>query len=216
MDGGRDGGRPGPGRGRIIEAAIRCFAERSVAGTSLKTVATEAGVSQALIVHHFGSKDGLREACDGQVIDAIRTQIRASAEAGAQLDLLEAFRRGQEGHAWALPYLARALAEGGASAVALVDELAEASVAATEQNVAEGRYRPSEHPRERALVLVIWSLGAVVLHRHVQRLLAADLTGEPRDLVPYLRGATEVLAGGLFTPEMHDGVRAAISDLEQE
>lgn len=184
-------------------------------GTSLKLVAAEAGVSQALIVHHFGSKEGLREACDRRVIDAIRTQIRASAGAGGQVDVLEAFRR-HEGQAWALPYLARALTEGGDSVVALVDELAEASVAATDQLVADGLYKPSAHPRERALVLVVWSLGAVALHRHVERLLGADLTGEPRDLVPYLRGATELLADGLFTDEMHAGVRAAVTELEQE
>lgn len=187
-----------------------------MAGTSLKVIAAEAGVSQTLILHHFGSKEGLREACDRRVIDDIRSQIRESAESGTRFDVLGTLRRRQEGQAWALRYLARALTEGGESVETLVDELAEASVAATEQSVAQGIYEPTAYPRERALVLVIWSLGAVALHRHVERLLGADLAGSPEDLVPYLRGATEILAGGLFTEEMHDRVRTAITELEQE
>lgn len=204
------------GRERILDAAISRFAAQGVAGTSLKVIAEEAGVSQGLVVHHFGSKEGLREACDAQVLDAIRGQMRAAAAEGAQLDVLEAFRRRQEQHASALPYLARALADGHTSVGDLVDELAEETVRATEQNVANGTYVPTDHPRERALVLLIWSLGAVVLHEHVQRLLGAELAGEPKALLPYLRGATEILTNGLFTNELRDGVREAIVQLEQE
>ncbi len=204
------------GRERILDAAIGRFAEHGADGTSLKEIARDAGVSQALIVHHFGSKQGLREACDAHILDVIREQLRRAAAEGAQLDVLEAFRRRQEQHASALPYLARALAEGGPSVVALVDELAQETVRAMEQHVADGVYVPTEHPRERALVLLIWSLGAVTLHDHVRRLLGADLTGEPAALLPYLRGATEILTQGLFTPALHDSVRDAITRLEQE
>ena len=45
-------------RDEIAEAAVRCFA-RDGFGASLRTVAGEAGVSAALIVHHFGSKQNL-------------------------------------------------------------------------------------------------------------------------------------------------------------
>ncbi len=207
---------PTGGRHRIIDAAIAAFAERGTDGTSLKTIAEQASVSQALIVHHFGSKDGLREACDRQILDSIRTQIQTAADQGTQLDVLDAFRRRQAEHAWTIPYLARALTEGGATVTALVDELAEAAISAMDQNVASGVYHPTEHPRERALVLLIWSLGAIALHQHVERLLGADLTGEPRDVIPYLRGATEILTDGLFTPEMHPSVREAVVRLEQE
>ena len=99
---------------------------------------------------------------------------------------------------------------------ALVDELAEETVHSMESNVAAGTYVPTEHPRERALVLLIWSLGAVTLHDHVRRLLGADLAGEPKALLPYLRGATELLTAGLFAPALHDNVRDAIARLEQE
>lgn len=204
------------GRDRILDAAITRFAEDGVAGTSLKTVAEEAGVSPALIVHHFGSKEGLHEACDARVIGAVREQMRRAAEEGQQLDVLEAFRRRQEDHAFSLPYLARCLAEGGPAVDELVDELADETVRSMEISVANGIYRPSDHVRERALVLLIWSLGAVTLHGHVRRLLDADLAGEPRALLPYLRGATELLTRGLFTEAFHGNVRDAIAQLERE
>ena len=203
-------------RARIRDAAIARFAERGVEGTSLKLIAADAEVSTALVFHHFGSKEGLRQACDAAVLGVIREQMRTAAAEGAQLDVLESFRRRQEQHAAALPYLARALAEGGSSAVALVDELAEETVRSMEQGVADGTYAPSEHPRERALVLLIWSLGAVTLHEHVARLLGADLTGEPAALLPYLRGATELLTDGLFSDDLRDSVRDAVAQLEQE
>jgi AcrR family transcriptional regulator len=204
------------GRARILDAAVARFARDGVAGTSLKAIAADADVSQALVVHHFGSKEGLRVACDELVLGEIRSQLRAAVAQGRDLDVLEAFHRRQATHAAALPYLARALAEGGPSVDALVDELAVETVAAAEQHTRTGTYLPTEHPRERALVLLLWSLGAVVVHEHVARLLGADLTGEPVALLPYLRGATEILTHGLFTEEFANGVRDAIARLEEE
>lgn len=204
------------GRERILDAAITRFAADGAAGTSLKAIAADAEVSPALIVHHFGSKQGLRQACDDHVLAMLRTQMREAAAEGGAIDVLEAFRRRQRGHAALLPYLARALAEGGPSIDALVDELAVETMRSMESNVTAGAYVPTDHPRERALVLLIWSLGAVTLHDHVSRLLGADLAGEPAALLPYLRGATEILTRGLFTEAMHDNVRDAIARLEQE
>jgi hypothetical protein len=120
----------------------------------------------------------------------------------------------QERQASALPYLARALAEGGASISALVDELADETLRIEERYVESGAYIEAEYPRERAVVLLIWSLGAVVLHKHLRRLLGAELTGEPKALLPYLRGATDLLMNGLYTEAFKDNLREAIAQLE--
>jgi AcrR family transcriptional regulator len=54
----RTGRRPGGSSSReaILDAARRLFAERGYAGTSMRAIATEAGVDAALIVHFFGTK----------------------------------------------------------------------------------------------------------------------------------------------------------------
>jgi AcrR family transcriptional regulator len=48
----------------IIRAAMRAFGEHGIDACSLREVARVAGVSPALVVHHFGSKKGLIAAVD--------------------------------------------------------------------------------------------------------------------------------------------------------
>jgi TetR/AcrR family transcriptional regulator, regulator of cefoperazone and chloramphenicol sensitivity len=45
---------------RIRDAAIEQFGEHGF-GTGLRAIAEAAGVSAALVIHHFGSKQGLRQ-----------------------------------------------------------------------------------------------------------------------------------------------------------
>ena len=52
---------------RIREAALRLFADRGPDGVTVRQVAAAAGVSPALVVRRYGSKDGLRDAVDGHV-----------------------------------------------------------------------------------------------------------------------------------------------------
>ncbi|MEM9193818.1 MAG: helix-turn-helix domain-containing protein [Myxococcota bacterium] len=47
---------------RILDAAQSCFAQRGYAGTSLRWVAENAGVTQPLVSHYFGTKERLFEA----------------------------------------------------------------------------------------------------------------------------------------------------------
>ena len=54
---------PAETRARILEAATAAFAESGAAGTSTRTIAASAGVSLATLHHHFGTKEGLYQAC---------------------------------------------------------------------------------------------------------------------------------------------------------
>jgi TetR/AcrR family transcriptional regulator, regulator of cefoperazone and chloramphenicol sensitivity len=56
------------GRARLRAAAMRLFAERGVAGASVRDIAEAAGVTAGLITHLFGSKDGLKTAVDEFVV----------------------------------------------------------------------------------------------------------------------------------------------------
>jgi TetR/AcrR family transcriptional regulator len=53
----------------VIESAGRLFSERGFAGTSMRDIADDADVTQALIHHHFGSKDELYTAVRHRVIE---------------------------------------------------------------------------------------------------------------------------------------------------
>ena len=54
-------------KARIRDTAMELFGAEGVAATSLRSVAAAAGVSPGLVVHHFGSKQGLVRAVDEAV-----------------------------------------------------------------------------------------------------------------------------------------------------
>lgn len=55
---------PPSARDAIVRSALRRFADGGIDATSLREVARAAGVSPALVVHHFGGKAGLVAATD--------------------------------------------------------------------------------------------------------------------------------------------------------
>ncbi len=201
-------------RARIRDAAIARFAADGVAATSVRSIAENAGVSPALVIHHFGTKEALRAACDRHVAAVIRERKLAAAEAGPQLDPLAALREHPD-EPPLLRYLARTLVDGTAEVAALVDELVADAVEYMAVGVESGMLKPSDHPRERAAVLTVWSLGALVLHEHLDRLLGTDLTGPASGTFRYALPATELLTYGLLPEEIYMRVRDALGALTE-
>src|SRR5262249_41433285 len=58
-------------RARIRDAALTLFAERGIEGATIRDIAKAAGVSSGLVRHHFGSKEGLRDACDSHALERL-------------------------------------------------------------------------------------------------------------------------------------------------
>ena len=199
---------PRSGRSRIRDAAIAQFGVNGVDGTSLKAVAEEAGVSQALIVHHFGSKTGLRTACDEYVAETIRAQKLEVLAQGPGMDPLAAMRQGAANRPL-LRYLARTLGDGSPQVAALVDDMVEDALGYMAEGERAGVITPSDQPRARAVVLVLWSLGLLTLHEHLERLLGIDLLGDPDDLSPYVLTSLEILTGGVLVEGLYERAREA-------
>lgn len=202
-------------KARIRDAAIGCFSEHGIAGTTARKVATAAGVSPGLVIHHFGSMDGLRHACDQYIASIIRQEKQEALAAGAGLDLLAALR-GSEAVA-GMGYLARVLADDSPAVATLVDDLVADAEDYFQQGVEAGTLRPSADPRGRATVLAIWALGALVLHKHLQRILGVDLTDPAVVTNPaiasYMGPAYEILTEGVFTDEVGAQMREAMAAL---
>lgn len=196
-----------PGRARILDAAIRLFAEQGVAATSVRAIAAEAQVSPGLVIHHFGSKDALRVACDRHVAAIVRRNKQAAVAQGPSMDPVAALRAASDGPP-VLRYLARTLVDGSPHVAELVDELVDDAVGYITDGIASGMLRPSDDPRGRALVLTIWSLGSLVLHEHVARLAGVDLVGDPADLAGWAVPAAEVL-DGVLADGMYEQIREA-------
>lgn len=200
---------PTGGAARILAAAVEIFGERGVAGTSLKAIAARAGVSPALILHHYGSKDGLRAACDEWVAATLRTTKSDAVARGASLDPI-AVAASYEEYRPVIRYLARTLTDGSPHVNDLLDELVADAEAYTAEAEAAGLMRPSADPRARVALLMIWSMGGLVLHEHLERLLGVDLLGGEGYPTRYVRAVMEIYSHGVFT----EGTYAAFTTIQ--
>src|SRR6478735_5232273 len=89
-------------RASIRNAALRLFGERGHDAVTIRDIAAAAGVSPALVLHHFGSKDGLRTQVDqyaAEAFDSLFAELDDDAmeamvaDGGASASLAEAFGR---------------------------------------------------------------------------------------------------------------------------
>lgn len=147
---------------RIRDAAIDQFGRHGF-DTGLRAVADAAGVSAALVIHHFGSKEGLRTACDGYVAEQIREQkseaMRSNDPAGwlAQLADIDSF-------APMTAYLVRSMQSGGDLAKTLWRTMIDDAEAYLDEGVRAGTLKPSRDPRARAAFLTLTGGGAFLLY----------------------------------------------------
>jgi len=202
-------------RARIRDAAIDCFAQYGIADTTARKVATAADVSPALVIHHFGSMEGLRTACDEHVADAIRRVKESAMASGPGLDIFGLMRETNIGSA--ARYLARILNDNSPTVESLIDDLIADAEDYLEKGVESGMLRPSNDPRGRAVVLMLWSLGGLVLHEHFRRLLGIDLTdpdiGTNPNIGAYVGPVYEILGTGIFTTSMATHLRSSIAEV---
>jgi len=122
---GRSPGRPNADspdlRERLLDAAIACFVREGIAATSLRTIATEAGVTPALLHYYFGDKAQLQEAVIAERVLPAFQQLREPVLAAGDdvAALIAGFVTGVgrlvAAHPWLPPLWVReVLCEGGA------------------------------------------------------------------------------------------------------
>lgn len=118
-------------RARLLDAAIACFARHGIAATSLRAIATEAGVTPAMLHYYFGDKTQLQQAVIEERLLPATAQLRETlAAAGDDVAaLVAAFVRGIAEviarHPW-LPslWVREVLCEGGALREVMLQRIA--------------------------------------------------------------------------------------------
>lgn len=200
-------------RARIRDAAIECIARDGLDSLTARSVAASAGVSAGSVINHFGSMDGLRVACDEHVAAVIRRNKIEVLSAGPTLDVLAGLRGGDAD--WSTAYLAAVLGDNSPTVASLVDDLLSDAEGYLALGVESGMLRPTANPRDRAAVLMIWSLGAVVLHRHVERILGFDITdsnlGDDPAVAARMGGVYEIMGEGIFTDAFQATLNEALA-----
>lgn len=200
---------------KIRDAAIARFPVDGLNGTTVRAIAADAGVSPGLVIHHFGSKDGLHRACDEFVVHSMMDLKRQALETGS-------YRQGgaiATMYQMALPslrYMAWTLGTGTETAARIFDELIDdVTIQLVEGQEAGFINELYGDPRKQAAVLVAMQFAGLVFHEHLTRAFGLDmLTAEGLALAaPY---TLQIFSGDLFDQDVIAQTRQALKEMESD
>jgi AcrR family transcriptional regulator len=195
-------------RARIRDAAITLFAERGIGPATIRDIAQAAGVSSGLVRHHFGSKEGLRRACDDYAmaeLTRIRTQIFNEGEFRDQ-----SFLGAIHPSAMQLQrYLIRSTLDSPEATSAMFARMVEVG-----EEWLDGQGIRVEDQRAYAAVLVAMQMGMFLMTDQLSAALGTDVTKPPGQL-RMLRGAVEAFTHPLRA-DQEAAVRAVLDKLIAE
>jgi AcrR family transcriptional regulator len=182
---------------RIRDAAIELFGARGFE-VGVRAIAEAAGVSPGLVIHHFGSKDGLRRACDDYVAEEVRSEKSEAIRSSDPATWLAAAAE-IESFAPMMAYLVRSMQSGGDLAKHLWRTMFANVESYLDEGVRAGTVKPSRDPAARAKYLGMAGGGAFLLY--------VQLHDDPSDLRAVLRDyrndmmlpALELYTEGLLT-----------------
>jgi TetR/AcrR family transcriptional regulator, regulator of cefoperazone and chloramphenicol sensitivity len=182
---------------RIRDAAIEQWGQHGF-NLGLRAIAVAAGVSAALVIHHFGSKEGLRKACDDYIAEEIRS---AKSESLRSADPATWFAQMAEIESYApmMRYLVRSMQSGTELAKTFWRRMLENAEEYLEEGVRAGTLKPSRDPAARAKYLGLTGGGGFLLY--------LQLHDNPTDMAAVLHDygqemvlpALEVYTNGLMT-----------------
>ena len=195
-------------RARIRDAALTLFAERGIEAATIRDIAKAAGVSSGLVRHHFGSKEGLRDACDAYALERLKSLKQEAVLEGHLGDagFLSAI------HPTVLSlyrYLVRSLLDGSPAAAAMFDDL----VAFTEQWITHFIPGITTDIRAYSAVLVAMQIGMLGMHEPLSRSLGDDILSRDGNL-RLMRALVEIHSTTLMTPEQTSEVTTMLDQLQ--
>jgi AcrR family transcriptional regulator len=149
-----------------------------------------------LVIHHFGSKDGLRSACDEYVLEVLTRRARSAGTP----NLLREYLADPDGYRLQVQYMTRAIAEDSPAAQAFVERIVSESEAMHRAGVADGSLRESSDPRALAVLNVLISLATLTMPPALARLLGHEEFG-PGVLRRLALPTLELYTYGLYTDD---------------
>src|SRR6185369_14698123 len=167
---------------RIRDAAIDQVGQHGF-NVGLRAIAQAAGVSAALVIHHFGSKDGLLRACDEYIANEIKQvkseSLTTASDPASWLTMVADI----ESFAPMTAYLVRSMQSGGNLARGFWQQMVDNAEEYLEDGVRAGTLKPSRDPKARARFLSINNGGGLLLY--------LQMHDNPTDLRAVLRDYAE-------------------------
>jgi TetR/AcrR family transcriptional regulator, regulator of cefoperazone and chloramphenicol sensitivity len=190
---------------RIRDAALKSFAAKGIAATSLKTVAEAAGISIGLVQHYYGTKAALIAAVDDYVLQVISNAVESIPLPSPPEDpLVEMGRRVTALLAEqtdVIDYLGRALAEGESIGSEIFDGLVGISTAQGHSLIEQGQVSPDVDLVWAALNPLMLRLGPIILRAHIERHIPEPFN-TPTQLRRWDTAVTALIRQGQMQPQM--------------
>ena len=184
----------------IRDTATRLFAERGTSAVTIREIAATAGVSPGLVMHHYGSKEGLRDAVDRRAaafFEEMLGELGRVGEEGGSASLAELLAVRLKDEPVLVNYVRRLLLDGGDAADALFSRLFEATEAGIRALVDAGIIRPAADERTRTAFLLANDLSLLMMRRQITRATGTDPLAQD-GLTAWTAVVMDVYTGGIF------------------
>lgn len=169
------------GKQRLISVAMKLFADKGFDGVTVRDISAAADVSVGLINHHFGSKEGLREAVDRHFLAQFEEAVtknpmdpRAAETRGTEA-VIEWTEEWIDRHIaeWSVStaYMRRALLEGSDWGANLFERFYQVVRTTVDRMDAEGRLRQDVDRLWLPLLILYMELGTLLLEPYVEKVL---------------------------------------------
>jgi AcrR family transcriptional regulator len=190
-------------KARIRGAALAVIAERGLGRTSVRAIAERSGVSPALVLHHFGSKQGVYDEVAAWALEALGSATRSADTGESPAGGHEQRQAAMDGLLDRLPdlagYFRQLLLEPSPEGLSWFREAVRITASDLELREREGRARRSSDLAAEASMLLVLSLAPVLLRPLLDAALDADLAA-PEGRQRWRDAQKELLTSALYPP----------------
>jgi TetR/AcrR family transcriptional regulator, regulator of cefoperazone and chloramphenicol sensitivity len=185
---------------RIRDAAISYVGAHGWERATSRQIAAEAGVPVGLLNYHFGSKDGLRRACDDWVVAVIAEDKSLVLSAGP-IPQLTSYLDDHPELRPVMAYLSMSTRSGGPVAERFFDRIVEVTVELMTQAADAGIFRRYEDLPAIATVFVAYGLGVSMFGSAIARHLGGTDLLDTETYRRYVAANLEIFSHPLILDE---------------
>lgn len=187
---------------RIRDAAIAIVGRDGWQKATSRQIASAAGVPVGLVNYHFGSKDGLRQACDDEVIERLAEDKGLILGAGP-LPRLDTYLDDHPELRPITEYIGQCMRTGGPVAEHFFERMVEMTQQMMELAADAGTFRRYDDPYAAAVILVAFGAGASLFGGTIARLLGGANLLDPVTYNRYARSSVELFTHPLITDDRY-------------
>lgn len=187
---------------RIRDAAIELVGRHGWDKTTTRRIAAAATVPVGLMNYHYGSKDGLRRACDDWVIARLAEDKGLILGAGP-LPRLDTYLDEHPELRPITDYIGQCMRTGGPVAESFFERMVEMTQQMMDLAADAGTFRRYDDPYAAAVILVAFGAGASLFGGTIARLLGGANLLDPDTYNRYARSSVEIFTHPLFTDDRY-------------